>query len=284
MWRHESSAPLAVEPTTLRERVHSRGDYVGVVARGAAPWVRGSHYAALEPHVDRLAHRVHCKVIIDDAILSGTIRVDQTLRIAVGVAVGQTVVVRRLHRTALARLTDFMSNLGGKRDVVLVVRKARPLDMEKRLVRMRAEVLTLLGCEPGDFVVLRSIVEADGRLHERRLIRRAVALNGPQLREEHSTGGPTAEADVQESDLRLDQVLVDQEGRECLQIESGQAVTCRRDTGRLLRKEFLEVGIFLALALLALNQVFPDEPGYWIPAVVLAVTAFVLVVRVRSSA
>lgn len=247
--------------------------------------------------------RAFAVVVRDPELERHQLRIDQTLRNALGIPFMTTAHERddleltplrrrwrqELHRWLIAKL--------GRRYVFLRVAKPHPPDIEKGICRVSRDTLTLLGTEVGNRIALASPVrEDDGEYRIGVLSLKAFDLERGLSRERDSQEvGSWAARYVAAGELLgvepdIGRVFLDLHAREALDLEPGDPVKVRRDFPDLFKQRLLEVGVLLAISIIALTGLVPEslrEAHYgWFlgSAIVLSavITCAVIVLRLRA--
>ena len=152
-----------VLPTRDRSRAHD--DYLAVVSPEIARELQlGSHgvVAYAPPALQGQLLVSACRVLIDSALGVDEIRLDQTVRHSIGLKYGgdrnssTRVDIFPLRLTNSQWLRLGLSRVLGVRRLFARASKCSIADLEKGICRLPADVFSLLGCEPGDRVVIEA--------------------------------------------------------------------------------------------------------------------------------
>lgn len=251
--------------------------------------------------------RVNAVLRLDGGLAPGRVRMDQTLRTALGIAYELGRHTRNdlgfsrltLDRKQAAR--RLVVRVLGVRYMYARVEKARPSDIEKNICRVNKDMLAILGTGEGSRVVLlapRPAAPATARLGL--LSVKAFDLSEAMRTEREAQSRDHAEKGwnaryvnaAELLSLRPDilPVYLDAHARSALGVEPGDPVKLRRDFPDLFKQQLLEVGVALALSTLALTRLFPDDlqkSHYWVfvglsVGTALATTCAAIVARLRA--
>jgi hypothetical protein len=236
--------------------------------------------------------RTIAAVVVDNALTSADIGMDQTLRAALGmprrVQVGPLGFVSALpvRMKVWQWLADKASWIAGRRYVLFRIAPPDPPDIEKNLCRMQAEDLGSLAVTEGDHVLL--LHSSQGKL--RRASLQALSLSESVCESRRDLLICSWEARYPDSaallniesrnDLRP--IFLDFDARARLGgLRPGDAVMARRSLPSAMLNQLLDFGVVLLASILALRGLIPDSS---ILAVLigLALTVFVVVVRLRT--
>lgn len=296
---------LIVLPTT--DRTQAAGDYVAFVGPSEK---RLSGYGRIgvvrrEVPLDGGARSVTlsvpCRVLVDEHLDRGHIRIDQTLRNAIGLTDPPMqpleISIHALHLTAGQHLRDRVTRWAGRRFLFMRACKAATADMEKDLCRIPGDVFAVLGCEPGDRVVLETAApDSSSRYRLRSIAITAYELSERMLADRRSIEQPATEAkyhaaaEILGVTPDLPPIFLDLEARQWLGIRDLpglHAVRVRRDPLALFTKQIRELGIILMISALAAVQVLPVTiDRWWKSALVfsgaLALAVILVVLKLRS--
>lgn len=272
------AGPLRVDQTSSRRG--ARGEYIVCVnpsarrRHGLGPF---THLAVAkrsvrvqlkgEPGLHDLVLAVPCRVVDDVNRAADEILLDQTLRAALGVPHGTLpaageIAIARLRRGVWQPLRGFLSRFAGRRVLVARVVKAAIPDMEKELCRLPESIFELLGCKPGDRIVVQSAVPAGSTFSLRSLRMTAYEVSQQMMddRRAHEQD-PRTTYDSPEERLGvkpdLPPLFLDLEGRHRLGVRVLQPVYVRRSTWHSLRKQYREAGVLFVLSALAAGGLIP---------------------------
>jgi hypothetical protein len=292
-----------VAETDAAQRRKSRGDYIVALSptasarTGVAAWAAVTHLVTFEGRDRDL--RVLCKAVVDDSTPNDTARLDQTLRNALGIPFGEregiTVGVGAVRVPFVRRAMDSLAKLLGRRYLVLRVGKGEVGDIEKDMVRVRADAFPLLGCSPASRVVLETVV-FDHSKGQWRLSRNSVrAYEWTEELSKRRTAAQEPGFNVRyphpEKTLGVDPdiggIYMDAYARRRLGVEPLDCVRVRRDMWNAFLREFREFGIVFFISLFGISQVTPVARMTWavagaIMAVALAIAVALTLVKMRA--
>lgn len=212
------------------------------------------------------------RVEVDNTVHGDVVQLDQTLRHALGIALGAEATSDLKVRLCPLKLTlaqrllrASRSPLGTPTEMTRTV-KCDVGDIESRICRLREEALELLGCKSGDRIIAQAAIpEGTGfRLKEKSV--RVLAytyecaearksMEGPSLSDRYpsmeSVFGVTPDVPHLYVDLEVRQML----GGVPLYVP----VLISRDVWHLFRKRFTEFGLVFFLSTLTITQFLPDD-------------------------
>lgn len=243
------------------------------------------------PNIDKVL-KIPCIVVVDENLGDNIIRVDQTLRMALGIDYGfdtnNTIVkIHPLKLTWIQILKSYIASMLGKRFIFFRVSKAYIQDMEKNLCRIPPETHILLGCEVGDSILLESLIfQGDFyRLKEFKIKAYISSEKMIENREKNEEQNINARYPSAELLLNIKQdiprIFLDLQARKTLQIDSLDSIRVSRDIFNLFLKQIREFGIIFFLSILAGVRVFPFEFIYLILISILIALTLVLI-NIRS--
>lgn len=265
------------------DRKAARSDYIMIIHPETARERHLGRFAAVEytPQKRQLMERVRqngsgvlrvaCRVVRSEDVGQDYVRLDQTLRNALGIPqelVGQAMVmVYPLDLSLLQSFQDVVSRLLGRRFLFFRVCKAFPTDMEKDFCRLPSDAFRVMGCDPGDKVVCEAVIPDARRPGRFRLLSRTMRaydvsdrMLDKRIEEENDNPDryPPSERllGVKPDLLRI---FLDQDGRGRLGVDVLDPVRCRRNLLDLFSKQLREFGIVMLLSVLAVGQIIPEE-------------------------
>ena len=233
-------------------------------------------------------------------LLPGTVNMDQKLRQALGVQLGDRVMVRRPEgrerkpkerRNPLVRLAHrVLQAFGGVQSQIMRVQRARYADMEIAVCRIPATGFDVLGLEPGDYVVIESVtaklrmraLEATDGMQKTRAKRAKTAQGVEDCHDTLSLWrSPTPDAD-------LPMILMDFDARQALSVTPCESVYVYRDVVSLLWKQLRVLGLTLILSasvvIFQLDLRSQDlKLGLFLGAIVFGLTLVLFEIRKRIS-
>lgn len=237
-----------------------------------------------------------CIVVIDENLGDNLIRVDQTLRTAIGIDYGfdtnkTTVKIFPLCLTWIQLLKNFITSILGKRYIFFRVNKADIPDMEKNLCKIPPETFHLLGCDIGDSIVIENMelhgssyslevykikaYEASENLIENRVIKeKKTEDKGFSARYPSATKLLNLSEDIP-------RIFLDMDARKTLKVDAMESLRVSRDISNLFQKQIREFGIIFFLSILAGAKVFPIELSQLIVISILIALSLVLI-NIRS--
>jgi hypothetical protein len=290
--------------TVLPNYDRKPGDYALAVHPNVKSRLRLARYAVVEnqvgEHVFSLIGAFSSKEVVDS---EDQIRMDQTIRDAIGVKIRETVKLYPLRHFGgvLRRLIDILLP---RKYLVMRVQTAHATMIERPGCLIPEIAMEILGVEPGDEVVLESAVREEGspayRLEEHKLRAYPTPADAQELREKTVSGmlqsryPDCAEAFGVFPDLPW--IFVDADVRRALKLGKCSPVRVRASRRYQLIKEFREFALLIvitllsAISLLDIDQVISiagtDVPAnllFIIPAVLLAAVLIFIAVRRRTS-
>lgn len=293
---------LMLRPTETRHRRDARDDYVIVVhpelarARGLKRFAVVSHDCG-----DGRSLRVYGRLVEDGDMDPGEIRLDQTLRNAIGIpfdlggARAYPLELFPLKLGFLASLRELATRWLGRRYLFLRVAKLNPPDIEKDICRVPLDALRLMGTAEGNRIVLVSCVpQGPGRPYVlRNASIKAFELSDDMLAARQALQQADWSARyvdfcaLMEIKPDIAAVFLDAHVRERLQLAQGDAIKVRRDFIDLFKAEAVEVGILFLVSLFSVVQVFKLDASLktllvcGLPSAFL-LSALFLLVRVRG--
>ncbi len=312
------NVPLSVYPT--EDRSKAGGDYIAVVSPQDAErhkLGRGSRVVIVYIHPNLTQKKeqgppssdsarydnfspdlcIPCRVLLDEKVPSGQIRVDQTLRNCLGIEYEfipghPKVEIYPLHLGLWERLTDLVSDLFGRRHLFFRVCRAHPPDMEKNICRIPQDSINILGAKEGESIVLTSIVR-EGHVFRRR----NYMLNVFPISEDIKDGRNLEQRDEEtdnpfvrypRSDVILgvkpdiSSIFLDFDARTELDVHCFDVVRAHHFLRTTLIREIRDFGLVFFLSLLALTdgleKVFGLQTG---GAVLFSFALSVVVIMIR---
>ena len=215
--------------------------------------------------------KVPCRVVIDETLGDCEVRVDQSLRNALGIPYEftdadkekYTVEIYPLRLSLFQHLRYFISYILGRRYLFFRVCKADIPDMEKNICRIPSDSFKLLGCEEGDRVICEYPVREGDiyRLRECKIkcyeASEEMIKKREEMEEENiSARYPSAEK-LLEVSPDIPRIFLDAHARDELHVEPIDPVRVRRDLFHLFLKQIREFGIILLLSLLTFAYSLP---------------------------
>jgi len=259
-----------------RDRRVAKGDYIVCISLKNKKSLKLGRFAVLvrrSPEIKREL-RVPCQVAVDRNLGDDKVRVDQSLRNALGILFEYdekefTVEIYLLRLSLFKKLRYFTSYfLLGRRYLFFRVCKADISDLEKNICRIPMDCFKLLGCEEGDKVIYEyPIHEGDFYRLKEFAIRcfgayEEMIKSREEMEEENiSARYPSAERLLKVSP-DIPRIFLDAHARETLQVEPLCAVRVRRDLSHLFLKQIREFGVILFLSMIASVQILPIKMSW----------------------
>ncbi|GEM_PF-1554707 len=282
-----------------KDRSDARDDYIICINSSVKKRLRLGKFAVVEYYHPNIGRKLKapCRVAVDETLHDNQIRIDQTLRNAIGIPFNYdrnktTVEIYPLHLSWFQRLLDIISYILGRRYLFFRVCKADIPDMEKNLCRIPLDAFKLLGCEVGDKVVCESIV-LEGNSHKLKVHGiKAYESSDEMIKRREKLEEANASARYPSAEKLLNvspdipRIFLDAHIREILQVDSLDPIRVRRDLSDLFFKQVREFGIIFLLSVLAAAQILPDEirQQVLIPMVMasLALAVFLILINIRA--
>lgn len=256
-----------VKPT--KDREGARDDYIVCVNPVVKKKLNlGSHAVVVYEH-PKIGREIKapCRVIIEKSLKEDEVRVDQTVRNAIGIRFEYDkektrVKIYPLHLTNEQKLMDFISHILGRRYLFFRVNKADITDLEKNLCRIPEDAFIILGCKEGDKIICESPVFDGNKYILKRFKIKAFSASKEMIKrrekneKEHPERFPPAKEKL-EVDLDIPRIFLDAHARESLSVELLDPLKVRRDLQHLFLKQIREFGIISLLSILAATKVFP---------------------------
>ena len=244
--------------------------------------------------------KVPCRVVIDETLGDCEVRVDQSLRNALGIPYEFSDADKEkftveiyplrlyLFRLRFQHLRYFISYILGRRYLFFRVCKADIPDMEKNICRIPSDSFKLLGCEEGDRVICEYPV-CDGdfyRLRECKIkcyeaSEKMIENRKANEKENISARYPSAEKLLNVSP-DIPRIFLDAHARDELHVEPIDPVRVRRDLFHLFLKQIREFGIILLLSLLTVVYIFPFQSLILIFVISVAITFLLILTNIRA--
>ena len=211
--------------------------------------------------------KTHCRVIVDKSLNDSEIRVDQTVRNAIGIPYGYDekttkVEVYPLNLSLPQSMNEYISYFLGRRYLFLRVNISDIPDLEKNLSRIPLEAFKLLGTNESNRIVLESPI-----LNNKKYILKKFDIKAFELSHQIIEMKPNLQKEYPDRYLNADEILkirpdiwpihLDGHIRETLNLNSLDAVKVRRDLYDLFRNEVREFGIIFFLSLFTIVQILP---------------------------
>jgi len=219
--------------------------------------------------------KVPCRVVINETLGDYEVRVDQSLRNALGIPYEFSDADKEkftveiyplrlyLFRLRFQHLRYFISYILGRRYLFFRVCKADIPDMEKNICRIPSDSFKLLGCEEGDRVICEYPVR-DGdfyRLRECKIKCYEASEEMIKKREEMEEENISARYPSAEKLLKVSpdipRIFLDAHARDELHVEPIDPVRVRRDLSHLFFKQIREFGIISLLSILTFAYSLP---------------------------
>jgi hypothetical protein len=285
--------------TAFSHRRLAKGNFIAVVSPAVKSAVPTGH-SVLVVHERLIGHDIRplglpCKLITDGTLENDQVRLDQTVRNAIGIPFeyepDRTMVSLR-PLPGGKRLADRVAVLMRRRYVILRTQKIDIPDMERNFGRCGRSIFDILGCAPGGRLVIEAWPHtADGPLTKRLVINvyeadndyteRRAALESNDLSSRFINAGAILGI---EPDVEM--IYLDSHERELLGVTPLDPVLVRADLVDLVSREFTEFGLLFFVALFSLTQVLPIKTT-WFTLVLIALgslTAALIIVVVKLRA
>jgi hypothetical protein len=303
---------IRLHPTQSRHHKGHRLPYVVAVADATARHTGRSRLAVLERLVDGRHIGVIVGVVSDESCGDRDLRLDQTIRTALGLplridasnCVRSDLRLVPLEIPFVDRVRNRVSGLVGRRYLLVRAAPPRPTDIEKRICRLSSDDLAALGSSvDGRVVLFGAKRRPDGAYALGRFSVQALGLDGDvvgqregeeRLSVDHRWDAryvcPTTVLGVDGTDLA--KLFIDSDIREELGVGQAWPVLARRDSRSAISSETQDFGIALLTSFLALDGVLGPilEDQGWGPvargvlslAVAVTAAALLVIVRLRS--
>ncbi|WP_290899382.1 hypothetical protein [Ferroglobus sp.] len=263
-----------VLPTENREEAH--GDYI-VCVNGNVKRKLGN-FAVVEYSPATLSEtklRIHCRVILDEDLMDNQVKVDQSIRNAIGIPEEERrekIVKVKLYPLKLSwidKICYIFSKLFGWRYLVLRVCKSDIPDIEKNVCRIPVEAFDILGCNPGDTIICEAPVkekEAYFKLKKIKLKAYTATKEMIEDREKREESKLNTRYHSAKGILKVSpdipRIFMDKHARTALGLISDthegklldgelHPVKVRREILNLVSKEFVSFGIMILLTFLS---------------------------------
>lgn len=292
-----------VLPTDVAQRKRAHGDYIVAVSSGTHSRLGQPTYAVVtscaQYRGEEQALRVLCRVVSDTETEDGDVRLDQTLRNALGIAYEYDaervrVEVVALNISLVRRLARWMAELLGGRYMVLRVGKSDVGDIEKELVRVHGDLFPLLGCSSSSHVIVESVRgDASGALSLSKKSVRAYEWTdelGARRKLAQKPGFGQRYPHPEETlgvDPDIGSIYMDAFAREELGVRPLSCVRVRRDVWHAFLNECREFGVVFFISLFGIALVAPVKQMTWSVAAVivgigLAIAILLTVINLRA--
>lgn len=223
--------------------------------------------------------QVLCRLLVDDdPPAPNAVRLDQTLRFAIGIphqTTAEKVWLHPVHASWMFRARESIASYFGTQVVIGRATVSWLSAAEKGVVEVRDRVLPLLGCEQGGRVRFHGLDWST-----RRAAFDVFTASVPVLGVDHDTAAQRVRGkEPGDSDLYVDprslfgfteeygqqedipEVWMDQAVRDLVGTPVLTPVRIRRSVRSSIASEFRTTGLFVALAVVALTQVFGVQSG-----------------------
>lgn len=280
-----------VSGTKNEDRKKAKYDYVVCVNSNIKKRLSLGNFAVINNVIEfenqQKQIHAHCRVLVDDLLSDNKIRLDQTLRTAIGIPFEYddkvvTVEIYPLDLSLSQTLNEYISRLLGRRYLFLRVCKAEVPDMEKNYSRVTLEAIKLLGTTEGNNLILESTIKNE---NNRYILKKSsnkvyeLTLQILTRREELEKKLPDRfpnPKDVLKIDPDTWRIFLDAHVRDELQLNSLDAVKVRRDLLSIFVKEFREFGILFFISLFAIVEFLPIEFKAWKLLVLVSITSLII--------
>lgn len=305
------------EVLRTENREGADGDYIVCVNESVKKILKLGNLAVVvyRPPKLNVELKAHCRVVIDNKLSNEQVRLDQSVRNAIGIPYGkegEEGVKVELHPLCLSvgqRLHYHLSRLFGWRYLFFRVCKSDTPDLEKDLCRIPSDAFRLLGCEAGDTVICEAPVFENGRYKLRTYKIKAYEavrefIEERERKEEEETKKAEKSLDARyhsakellEVEPDIPRIFFDWHTREALGLLEGDLkklggelhpVKARREITNLFFKELVGFGIMVLLSLLSALSIFAGYRPSLVKAIAILVTltAFsflIMTMKIRS--
>jgi len=284
-----------VLPTLIR--LGARGDYIVEMREETRRGLKLGKYALVAHeflgHEGTIKFVAYGRVLIDNSLEEDCVKIDQTLRDAVRLSVGDKVALYRLQLSITQRTILFLRRLFSARSIWAYVYQAYPRDMEKNICRLSPEAREVLGVSQGDWLRLESVFldESNACYRSRVITLRAFDLSADEVKQTRQDAQKIAQELVARSDElkkferhQLPFSRIDKEARVNLasegnEIELLQPAKISPNIWYLIknRVQFYIVSLFLALVGTIITF---SEFSWTVGIIVLAVAIVILTIGV----
>lgn len=246
---------LIVYPTIHRENL--AGEYLAQLHPKTASLLgnikKGGYLSIGRRHNDRVI-RVHAQFNeFDESLPENGIRIDQTLRAAIGAKEQEKVIIEKLPLPQHGIIKRIAIFLLGKQVEVMRVKKAVYGDMEKKLCRIKKDSMTTIGVEEGDWIEIESV---DNSISLRTL---ELSNEIKRIKEKQTDGNPDVYLNcidvlrlkrLNKTELDIPWILLDFDARRTLGIETCDAVRVYRDPLHAFYKQVHQLSVPLVLLII----------------------------------
>ncbi|MBT6231147.1 MAG: hypothetical protein HOI47_31295 [Candidatus Scalindua sp.] len=279
--------PLKVYGTTNDDRNKVPYDFVVVLKPSLASSLGLNKYVVISRVVNdtdnqaaekkKCPLRVYGVLIEDDKLDIGEIRMDQTLRNALGIPfeagehVRSDLAISPLKLTIRQRLLTVITSWLGRRYLFLRVAKLYPPDIEKNICRVPVDALSLMGTAEGNKVVLVGCVKPTKERPMYKLQNCSVKAfdinlemsNRRSEEEEKQFEKRWAARYVNSGKLLsvepdIGRIMLDSHVRKMLNVQPGDPIKVRRNFPDLFKHQLMEAGILLSISAIALTPLMPE--------------------------
>ncbi|MHA1605388.1 MAG: hypothetical protein ACTSWF_12135 [Candidatus Freyarchaeota archaeon] len=273
---------MKAEPNTFKisptdKRKGAMDDYIVFVSPKTKKRLKLKRFAVAVHHVRNINRdlKAPCRVLIDESIEDDTVKIDQTLRTAIGIPFDygkEKIKLYPLNLSLWQKLKDLISYRLGRRYLFFRVCKADPPDLEKNLCRIPPDAFKLLGTSPGRKIVYDSPVRENNQYKLREVTINTYELHKETIERRREEEEKNIEARYPSpSLLGVDpdvwRIFCDKHFRDQLGVDSLDAVRGRRSIRDIFMNELREFGVLFMLTLLtvifAIFQFLPANP-YWL--------------------
>lgn len=143
-----------VQPT--QNRLRSKGDFIAKINKKYIDKTFYHDYVILQNSINGKKLKIQAKIIFDKQILDRSIKIDQKLRDAIGIEIGQKVELIPIIELKNNFLYNKIRNIFGVQYNIVRVKRSFQNDMEINLCRVSKESLESIGVKPGDTIVIQS--------------------------------------------------------------------------------------------------------------------------------
>ncbi len=271
---------LTISPTEDNDRIKSLYDFIVVANPEVVQKLKNKKYVAVSHKIKGKEKRLttYGRLVKEESLEPDKIRMDQSLRTAIGIPYREEDTVTDEFKLKLfpivlnwkQKISSFVTNLLGKRYLLLRVAKPYLIDVEKNICRVPKDALSLLGTSPGNRIVLVSCIKEDkGYVTLKSFPIKAFDLDREMQKDRRYEEKKELEKKWEARyvcpgkllgvEPDIPQIFLDKHIRAKLGLEPGDPIKARRDFRDLFMNLLLEGGIVLGISAIALTKLLPYE-------------------------
>lgn len=222
--------------------------------------------------------RAYGILVKDDLLSNDEIRMDQTLRNAIGIPftlkkpMRYDLLIDPIKINVYQKFRNFVTKRLGRRYLFLRVSKPNPPDIEKNICRVPSDALSLMGTDIGSKIVLISPIKnkktpssytlKNYSIKAFDLNKELVVHRDNEEKIHYKKKGWNARY-VNASKLLgvepdIGRIMLDLHVRNFLKVHPGDPIKVRRNFTDLFRRQIMEVGILISISSIALTRLIPD--------------------------